>query len=475
MKSGRRFPMTIVAKGWMMAAVAAGCVLAYGCSRNCATCSPANSSRLSSTVSSTVSSDLPMTCGNADEATFAKIAAAIGNAHDAPRILMLSGGGSYGAWGAGVLNGWSERTGGQRPKFDLVTGASSGAILGTWAFLGSEADASARCAYTDITDEHVYHPALFSWIWLQPWRWGSIKPWASLKNTAPMRELFHKYTTMEQVEKVGSIYRNEGRVLLAGTVNIDMGAFCLWDMGKIAEEMIGATAERKQEVYDRYLDIVMASSSIPGMFNPTFLPSRIDGDMHVDGGVGHQIFFMPNLVKPIGEGLAQWQRGRKPIKPAPLDTGTAGAQASTTSPCNAADDGRAPRLYAIVNMPAVVPRTCTNEDVYHVALRSLAVLAIQSLIGDLHKAWEHWQTLFAGAPPGDLCVSRIPDDLATWPFADEFPECEMRELYATAEAKAQGAAPWDPGIPVGGPSPLPCSGPEKPKPAKCSPQAPGCD
>ena len=454
--------MTLLARRWLAATVAAACVLAGGCSRNCATCAPATAS------------EAPVTCGNADAATFAKIGTAIGNAQGAPRILMLSGGGSFGAWGAGVLNGWSAREGGQRPKFDLVTGASTGAILGTWAFLGSEADASARCAYTDITDEDIYQPALFSWIWLQPWRWGSIKPWTSLKNLNPLRDLFRKYTTMEQVEKVGSIYRHEGRVFLAGTVDIDLGAFCLWDMGKIAEEMIGATTEKKQEVYTRYMDIVMASSSNPGIFNPTYIPSRIDGDMHVDGGVRHQIFFMPNVAKPIGEGLARWHRAGRTGKAATLDTGKAGAQ-ETTSPCNAADDGSAPRLYAIVNMPAVVPRVCTDEDLYHIALRSVAVLAIQSLIGDLHQAWQHWQTLLGGKPPGEFCLSRIPDDLVTWPFADEFPECEMRDLYAKAKERAQSAAPWDPGIPVGGPSPLPCSGSVELAPAKCSSQAPGCD
>ncbi|MFN2376563.1 MAG: hypothetical protein ABR538_08495, partial [Candidatus Binatia bacterium] len=121
------------------------------------------------------------------------------------------------------------------------------------------------------------------------------------------------------------------------------------------------------------------------------------------------------------------------------------------------------------------PRLCTDEDLYHIALRSLAVLAIQSLIGDLHQAWEHWQTLLGGAPPGDFCLSRIPDDVVTWPFADEFPECEMRELYAQAEEKARGAAPWDAGVPIGGPSPLPCSGAQERGARRCSPQAPGCD
>src|SRR6185436_4223445 len=50
------------------------------------------------------------------------------------RILVLSGGGSNGAWGAGFLNGWSESH--HRPTFDVVTGVSTGALISTGAFVG---------------------------------------------------------------------------------------------------------------------------------------------------------------------------------------------------------------------------------------------------------------------------------------------------------------------------------------------------
>ena len=46
--------------------------------------------------------------------------------------LAISGGGSNGAFGAGLLNGWSEA--GTRPSFDLVTGISTGALIAPFAF-----------------------------------------------------------------------------------------------------------------------------------------------------------------------------------------------------------------------------------------------------------------------------------------------------------------------------------------------------
>ncbi|NCW90066.1 MAG: patatin family protein, partial [Rhodocyclales bacterium] len=67
--------------------------------------------------------------------------------HDKPMALMdpnnasylaLSGGGDNGAFGAGLLTGWSER--GDRPEFRLVTGVSTGAMIAPFAFLGSDYD-----------------------------------------------------------------------------------------------------------------------------------------------------------------------------------------------------------------------------------------------------------------------------------------------------------------------------------------------
>src|SRR3954469_25102801 len=53
-------------------------------------------------------------------------------------ILALSGGGSYGAFTAGVLNGWSRTD--TRPEFDVVTGISTGALIAPIAFLGHTYD-----------------------------------------------------------------------------------------------------------------------------------------------------------------------------------------------------------------------------------------------------------------------------------------------------------------------------------------------
>ena len=55
-------------------------------------------------------------------------------------ILVVSGGGDWGAFGAGVLKGWGRVKGANaRPRFDIVTGVSTGALIAPFAFLGDDA------------------------------------------------------------------------------------------------------------------------------------------------------------------------------------------------------------------------------------------------------------------------------------------------------------------------------------------------
>lgn len=52
--------------------------------------------------------------------------------------LAISGGGSRGAFGAGLLAGWTKT--GKRPEFEIVTGISTGSLTAPFAFLGPSYD-----------------------------------------------------------------------------------------------------------------------------------------------------------------------------------------------------------------------------------------------------------------------------------------------------------------------------------------------
>ena len=68
--------------------------------------------------------------------------------------LAVSGGGDNGAFGAGLLNGWT--TTGTRPQFKGVTGVSTGALIAPFAFLGSDYDGALREVYTSINPDSIY-------------------------------------------------------------------------------------------------------------------------------------------------------------------------------------------------------------------------------------------------------------------------------------------------------------------------------
>jgi hypothetical protein len=68
--------------------------------------------------------------------------------------LILSTGGEDGAFGAGLLGGWSKA--GTRPEFSLVTGVSTGALIAPFAFLGSAYDGQLRDSYTTISAIDIF-------------------------------------------------------------------------------------------------------------------------------------------------------------------------------------------------------------------------------------------------------------------------------------------------------------------------------
>ena len=69
-------------------------------------------------------------------------------------FLAVSGGGDNGAFGAGLMNGWTEA--GTRPEFKMVTGVSTGALIAPFAFLGPDYDAALREVYTTMTPDRVF-------------------------------------------------------------------------------------------------------------------------------------------------------------------------------------------------------------------------------------------------------------------------------------------------------------------------------
>jgi len=197
--------------------------------------------------------------------------------------LAVSGGGSDGAFGAGLLVGWSEA--GTRPKFDLVTGISTGALIAPFAFLGSEYDPQLKEVYTnyDANDIARKRPLL------------SALADASLADDSPMAHLIARYVTPDFIERVAAEHR-KGRRLLIGTTHLDAQRPVIWDMGRIA-------IRNDENAINLFRKVMLASASIPGVFPPVLISVEQDGkvfdEMHVDGGVARQVFIFPTQFDPL--------------------------------------------------------------------------------------------------------------------------------------------------------------------------------
>lgn len=192
-------------------------------------------------------------------------------------MLAISGGGENGAFGAGLLNGWTER--GDRPQFWLVTGVSTGALSAPFAFLGSRYDRELRSVYTKVHSQDIGTllpiPAILS---------GD-----SVADSSPLAHLIATHLSADMVDEIGREYRR-GRLLFVGTTNLDLGQPIAWNIGAIAASGHPARVETIRR-------ILLASASIPGAFPPVLVdvptPEGPRQEMHVDGGATTQVFLYP--------------------------------------------------------------------------------------------------------------------------------------------------------------------------------------
>jgi predicted patatin/cPLA2 family phospholipase len=197
----------------------------------------------------------------------------------APQIfLAISGGGDDGAFGAGLLVGWSEH--GDRPVFDVVTGVSTGSLSAPFAFLGREYDSQLKGVYTETSASDVLErrPPLMSVIASD-----------ALFDSAPLRAMIARHVDDAMIRRIAEEYR-KGRLLFILTTNLDQGRPVIWNIGAIAES-------ESPKARELIINVLLASASIPAVFPPVMIDVTVNGkhyqEMHVDGGTIAQAFLYP--------------------------------------------------------------------------------------------------------------------------------------------------------------------------------------
>ncbi|MFO0796539.1 MAG: patatin-like phospholipase family protein [Gemmataceae bacterium] len=320
-------------------------------------------------------------------------------------VLCLSGGGSFGAYSAGVLCGWTDA--GTRPEFDVVTGISTGSLIAPLAFLGPKYDPDVRRFYTDIRTRDIYVKRVVL---------GLVSE--SMADTRPLARKLDEVITPGLVAEIAEEHR-KGRRLYVGTTELEGKRFVVWDIGAIAcRADPGAT--------DLIKRILLGSSAIPGFFPPSKIAVTVDGrsfvEKHGDGGVSQAIFF----------------------RPPPPDAGPAAAAplAGTTVWCVVAG-----KLYA--DPDPIKPRALA------IAGSSVGAVLYAQTRGDLQRIFT-----LCTLTGMDYRLTAIPDDFDAPKSSAEFEQGPMTRMFDEGYRLARAGEAWRLAPPGLGPreSPLTRSG-----------------
>ena len=306
--------------------------------------------------------------------------------------LSLSGGGADGAYGAGILVGWTAH--GTRPEFTFVTGTSTGALIAPFAFLGPKYDALLRKLYTELsTADLIERRDLLD-----------ILRNDSAASSDPLRRLLERYIDDAIVAELAEQHRR-GRSLHIGTTNLDAARPVTWNVTRIA-------ASGSPRARTLILDVLLASASIPGVFPPVMIEVEADGrrfeEMHVDGGVTSQVF-----VYPMG-----------------LDWNLVKERLGVDGP---------PALYVINNNRGLLAWETAPRRLLPILLRSVDSLIRTQGIGDLAQIY-----LLSQRDGLRFNLAYIPSSFVEQP-QEKFDPVYMRKLFEFGFERAAAGYPWTSG------------------------------
>jgi predicted acylesterase/phospholipase RssA len=310
--------------------------------------------------------------------------------------LAISGGGPNGAFGAGLLNGWSVT--GKRPAFKIVTGVSTGALMAPFAFIGTSYDKALREFYTTTSSRNIFRalsiiPQLLS---------GD-----SLADSGPLAALIEQHVDATLLAQVAEAHRR-GRRLYVGTVDLDAQRFVVWNMGLIA-------TSGRPEALELFRKVMLASASVPIAFPPVFFEVAVGGrgydEMHVDGAVAASVFLTGGV---FDSAVIRDRAGRGP--------------------------GRE-HIYVIHNgqLPPVAAQT--PRSLRGIATRTLQAASRAGMVGDLFRIHT-----IAVATQASFYWITIPDDVEI-EGSEVFDPVVMRRLYELGYRKGTEGPPWYSGPP----------------------------
>ena len=313
-----------------------------------------------------------------------------GNRTTEINYLAISGGGDDGAFGAGLLLGWTAR--GDRPSFAIVTGISTGALTAPFAFLGPEYDQQLKSVFTDTSTDDIFEQ--------RPLLYAALASDAMTDST-PLRNLIARYLDKEMIRRIAEEY-DKGRLLLIATTNLDQSQSVVWNIGAIAKS-------RDPRARELIIDVLRASASVPGVFPPVMLDVTVVGqryqEMHVDGGTVAQAFLYPPSfsLKKIDQKL-----NRKMKRHA----------------------------YIIRNGRLSPPEETVKQQTLSIVGQTVSTMISNSGVNDTYRIY--LETKRDGV---DFNLAYIADDFTT-PYSGPFDQTYMRKLFDYGFAKSKDDYAW---------------------------------
>ncbi|MBN2291812.1 MAG: patatin-like phospholipase family protein [Pirellulales bacterium] len=402
---------TLIPRHGCVASVLVLCLLMGGCARKRSNCAPVTLLKPETVV------DLSATSaprGAVESEVFVELTAplrkhfadSMNGPHAAGRkrlnVLALSGGGSLGAFTAGVLNGWTAN--GTRPTFDVVTGTSTGALIAPLAFLGPCHDARIRELYTNVTSDDIYRkrmkPAVL---------WSD-----SAASSEPLERMIANNMDQRMLYAVASAHC-QGRHLFIGTTNLDTGRLVIWDMGAIA-------ASGRPGSLELFRKIILASSSVPGFFPPVPIEICVNGrrytELHADGGTTSQVFLRGSMLDLNPEEI---RAGHKPLLGS--------------------------RVYIIIAGKSFPDPKCLKLHALSIAPAALSALTSAQTRNDVVRIFT--LSLLTGM---EFRLAAVPQEFPVGEDSMEFDTHLMRRLYNEGYRMARCGRAWRKSPPVVDPS-----------------------
>jgi hypothetical protein len=198
-----------------------------------------------------------------------------------------------------VLVGWTDS--GTRPTFDVVTGISSGTLLGVYAFLGPKYDARLKRLILTLQSSDL--------VKMQPMR--SVPCDGALGSSAPAEKLIRSEVTDEFWADLRQAHA-EGRRFFVGTMNLETKQLVIWDIGAIA-------SSDRPDARDLVCKVLLAAVSWPPLVPPVAFHVNVNGheytEQHCDGGAAAMAFVRFGALPgwPAADAVAQpgWLAGSK--------------------------------------------------------------------------------------------------------------------------------------------------------------------